>query len=220
MDQQLIKRIRELMYEKRMNQVELASKSNVSKATISNVLSGRYNPQYDTLAAIAEALDTTVAYLLGETESPSRYDVITETQNTPQNYGPAPQKKKLPLLGKIACGNPLYSDGHVETYVDPGHDIDADFCLIAEGDSMIGAHIQDGDIVFVKEAQQVANGQIAAIRVGDDEFTLKRFYYDPVRSVVQLIAENPNFPPIVKTGAEIEDVHIVGLVIGFHHDFY
>ena len=220
MDQQLIKRIRELMYEKRMNQVELASKSNVSKATISNVLSGRYNPQYDTLAAIAEALDTTVAYLRGETESPSRYDVITETQNTPQNYGPAPQKKKLPLLGKIACGNPLYSDGHVETYVDPGHDIDADFCLIAEGDSMIGAHIQDGDIVFVKEAQQVANGQIAAIRVGDDEFTLKRFYYDPVRSVVQLIAENPNFPPIVKTGAEIEDVHIVGLVIGFHHDFY
>ena len=220
MDQQLITRIRELMYEKRMNQVELASKSNVSKATISNVLSGRYNPQYDTLAAIAEALDTTVAYLRGETENPSRYDVITETNTTPHNYGPAPQKKKLPLLGKIACGNPLYSDGHVETYVDPGHDIDADFCLIAEGDSMIGAHIQDGDIVFVREAQQVANGQIAAIRVGDDEFTLKRFYYDPVRSVVQLIAENPNFPPIVKTGAEIEDVHIVGLVVGFHHDFY
>lgn len=220
MDKQSILRIKNLMYEQHLNQAELSKKSGVSTSTISNVMKGNFNPRYDTLAAIAEALNTTVAYLRGETEIPSRYDVITETQNTPQNYGPAPQKKKLPLLGKIACGNPLYSDGHVETYVDPGHDIDADFCLIAEGDSMIGAHIQDGDIVFVKEAQQVANGQIAAIRVGDDEFTLKRFYHDPVRSVVQLIAENPSFPPIVKTGAEIEDVHIVGLVVGFHHDFY
>lgn len=220
MDKQSILRIKNLMYEQHLNQAELSKKSGVSKSTISNVMNSNFDPRYDTLLSIADALNTTVAYIRGETDNPSRFDIIDEVESQSNNYGPTPKKKKLPLLEKIACGNPLYSDGHVEAYIYPDHDLDADFCLIAEGDSMIGAHIQDGDIVFIKETNIVENGQIAAIRIGEDEFQLKRFYWDRVRSVVQLISENNDIDPIIKTGAEINDVHIVGLAVGFQHNFF
>lgn len=132
MDKSSILRIKNLMHEQHLNQAELSRKSGVSTSTISNLMNGNFEPRYDTLVSIADALNTTVAYIRGETDNPSRYDIIEETETLPRNYGPAPKKKRLPLLGTIACGNPLYSDGHVETYVDPGHDIDADFCLIAQ----------------------------------------------------------------------------------------
>ena len=81
---------------------------------------------------------------------------------------------------------------------------------------MIGVHIQEGDIVFIRKQPMVENGQIAAVRIGD-EFTLKRFYWDKLRSVVQLNAENPNYPPIIKTGAEIDEISVIGLAVGFQH---
>lgn len=72
------------------------------------------------------------------------------------------------------------------------------------------------NLVFIRKQPMVENGQIAAVRIGD-EFTLKRFYWDRLRSVVQLNAENPNYPPIIKTGAEIDEIAVIGLAVGFQH---
>lgn len=198
-------RLKDAMYKKDINQTELAKMVGVSGAAISKYISGQSEPGSKNMKALSDALGVSLEYLYGYEDEP------TES-------APRPQRRSLPVLGKIACGEPIYDDGNIEFYFDPQNPVDADFCLIAEGDSMIGVHIQEGDIVFIRSQPMVDNGQIAAVRIGD-EYTLKRFYWDRLRSVVQLNAENPSYPPIIKTGAEIDEVDVVGLVVGFQHSF-
>ena len=70
------------------------------------------------------------------------------------------------MLGEIACGKPIWANEERESYVQAGVYIKADFCLIARGDSMIGARIHDGDIVFCRSQNMVENGEIAAVIIG------------------------------------------------------
>jgi len=70
------------------------------------------------------------------------------------------------MLGNIACGEPIFADEDRESFVDVMSDIDADFCLRASGDSMVGARICDGDLVFIKQVPMVENGDIAAVIIG------------------------------------------------------
>jgi repressor LexA len=79
---------------------------------------------------------------------------------------------------------------------------------------MKDARIQNGDIVFVKKADIVNNGEIAAVII-NDEATLKRVYYYPESSKLMLIAENSNYEPMVFTGDELEKIHIIGRAIAF-----
>ena len=65
------------------------------------------------------------------------------------------KRHKIPLLGEIACGEPIYADEDRESYVEAGTDVRADFCLRAKGDSMINARILDGDIVFIRSQPSV-----------------------------------------------------------------
>lgn len=197
------KRLQRAMEKNDLNQSELADKVGLSDASISKYIRGASMPGAKNMRALSNALNVSLDYLYGYEDEP--------TENAPR-----PQRRSLPVLGKIACGEPIYDDGSVEFYFDPQNPVDADFCLIAEGDSMIGVHIQEGDIVFIRKQPMVENGQIAAVRIGD-EFTLKRFYWDKLRSVVQLNAENPNYPPIIKTGAEIDEISVIGLAVGFQH---
>lgn len=207
------KRLKEALYNAEMKPTDLANKSGISKATISNYMTGKYEPRQENLVILADALNVDPAWLAGYASKSSDDDAPSRTA---ANKNGRPTRRSLPVLGKIACGEPIYDDGNVEFYFDPQNPVDADFCLIAEGDSMIGVHIQEGDIVFIRKQPMVENGQIAAVRIGD-EFTLKRFYWDKLRSVVQLNAENPNYPPIIKTGAEIDEISVIGLAVGFQH---
>lgn len=207
MEKNFVNRLKEAMYVADMNQSELAEKSKISGASISKYLSGDNKPKEKNMQALAKALGVSYFWLAGYETGPNESVVAPDDR---------PTRRSLPVLGKIACGEPIYDDGNVEFYFDPQNPVDADFCLIAEGDSMIGVHIQEGDIVFIRKQPMVENGQIAAVRIGD-EFTLKRFYWDKLRSVVQLNAENPNYPPIIKTGAEIDEISVIGLAVGFQH---
>ena len=120
--------------------------------------------------------------------------------------------KKVPLLGEIACGTPIYANEEFGEFADVYADLRCDFCLRAKGDSMIGAGIHDGDIVFCRQAITVENGRIAAVGIGD-EATLKRFYYDKEKII--LSAENPAYPPIIYMGDQINDVHILGEAVAY-----
>ena len=93
-------------------------------------------------------------------------------------------------------------------------DIDADFCLRAKGESMIGARILDGDLVFIRSQSQVDNGEIAAVLIGD-EATLKRIYYYPQQNRLMLNAENPAFAPLIYIGDELEQIKILGKAVAF-----
>lgn len=198
-------RLREAMNKEGLKQVDLSRKTGISAPTISEWLKGSYLAKQDKVAILAKALNVSPSWLMGLDD--------TETEPLPPNCFPI-EKKKFPLLGNIACGEPIFADEDFEGYVEAGADIDADFCLRASGDSMIGARIHDGDIVFIKQQSTVDNGQIAAVLIGN-EATLKRFYYDQASDTVQLMAENPSYAPIVKMKSDLNDIRILGRAIAF-----
>ena len=116
----------------------------------------------------------------------------------------------VPRVGAIACGEPILAEQNIETYDKVPEDWHADFTLVCKGDSM-DPRIKDGDIVAIRKQPAVENGEVAAVRIGD-EATLKRVYRYPDRLVLQ--PENPTFPPIVLVGEEINTVTIEGKAIG------
>lgn len=126
-------------------------------------------------------------------------------------------KKRLPLLGNIACGEPIYASEDRESYVEVGSDIQADFCLRAKGDSMIGARIMDGDIVFIRKQDMVSNGEIAAVLI-EDEATLKRVQYNRESNELLLFAENPKYKTLRYFGDELNQIRILGKAIAFQGD--
>ena len=121
---------------------------------------------------------------------------------------------KLPMLGEIACGKPIFMDENRDNYTMIGSNVKADFCLKAKGDSMVNARIMDGDIVFIRSQPEVENGEIAAVAI-DDEATLKRFYRDEITQTVTLISENPIYAPMVFTKECQKNVYILGKAVAF-----
>lgn len=124
---------------------------------------------------------------------------------------------KLPMLGEIACGKPIFMDENRDNYTMIGSNVKADFCLKAKGDSMVNARIMDGDIVFIRSQPEVENGEIAAVAI-DNEATLKRFYRDEITQTVTLISENPIYAPMVFTKECQKNVYILGKAVAFQSD--
>ena len=122
--------------------------------------------------------------------------------------------KRIPILGEIACGEPIYAREEHESFVSADTDIDADFCLRAHGDSMIGARIFDGDIVFIRSQSAVDNGEIAAVII-NDEATLKRVYFYPEEGKLILSPENPRYAPLVYVKDELNSIKILGKAVAF-----
>lgn len=160
------------------------------------------------LEPLAKVLNTTPAYLMG-------WDESEQPTPLPSNIIPLSPMQKVPLVGQIACGTPILAEQNITDYVDlPGH-IRADFALTCKGESMTGAGIQDGDIVYIRRQEEVENGQIAAVMVGDEEATLKRFYQES--NVIQLVSENPTIPPKVFIGETISQIRVIGLAVAYTH---
>lgn len=186
---------------------EVADRLGVDRSTIFRYEKGAINKvPSDTLAKLATILRTSPVYLLG----------LSDKQVLPSNILPI-STKKIPLLGEIACGVPIYANEDRESYIEVSTDIHADFCLKAHGDSMINARIQDGDIVFIRKQPMVDNGEIAAIIINDDA-TLKRVFYYPKKGQLVLQAENPAYPPLVYSGEDINSITILGKAIAFQSD--
>ena len=119
----------------------------------------------------------------------------------------------LPLIGKVAAGEPILAQEHVETHynVDPSlfHPA-ADFLLRVQGESMKDIGIMDGDLLAVHKTQNINNGQVVVARVEDD-VTVKRFYRDGKQ--ITLKAENTLFDPI-KVDLEYQSFDIEGIAVG------
>lgn len=159
----------------------------------------------DRLGPIASALQTTPAYLMGWEDSPSHSEAPIPTAT---NIFPMPKMKQWRVLGATACGEPIFKPLEEESVWAPA-DIDADYVFRCVGDSMIGAHIIDGDTVFVKSGVDVLDGQIGVVRI-EDEYTLKRVYHGP--DYLELKSENPKYPPIVIRGEQV-NAQIVGRAV-------
>ncbi len=195
-----------------MSQGDLADAIGMSKSAVGMYEQGKRTPHNkEVLKAISDCFNVTVDYLYGFTSEGS---IINDEDRT--RFGlRAISTKKIPMIGKIACGEPIMCEQDYETFIEASSDIDADFCLTAQGDSMINARIFDGDVVFIREQQMVENGEIAAVIVDDNEVTLKRFFYYPDRQQVILQPENPTFKPLVFNNEELNHIRILGKAVAF-----
>lgn len=157
----------------------------------------------DVLEPLAVVLQTTPAYLMGWPDISS---------DLPDNILPVSKMRRIPLLRTLARSEPILTDENLDGDVDIPENIHADFALRCKGDSMINARIFDGDIAYIRIQKDVENGEIAAVRIGD-ETTLKRVYRHPAR--LELRPENPTFPVLQYEGEQLEDVQIIGKAVAF-----
>ena len=196
--------IKKLRREKGITQEELGKIIGVQRSTINKYEKGFVkNMKRSSIQTMADYFGVSPSYLLG----------ISASQESVSEMRPI-RLKKFPMLGEIACGKPIFADEDHETYIDAAADIKADFCLTAKGDSMIGARIFDGDVVFIKEQPIVDNGQIAAVII-DDAVTLKRWCYYPDKQKLVLTPENPKYEPLVYLGEELNSIRCLGKAVYF-----
>lgn len=208
-------RIKELRKAQNKTLKDVAEKFHTSPQVISRYELGQSEPDFATLTKLAEYFEVSVDYLLGRTDERGDRSAIKSIYDI-QGISPI-STHRIPMLGKIACGEPIYADEDRESYVLAGTDINADFCLTAQGDSMIGARILDGDIVFCRSQSIVDNGDIAVVLI-DDSATLKRVYYYPENKMLVLRAENPKYKEFVYKDEELDEIRILGKAIAFQSD--
>lgn len=191
----------------------LAERLGISRSTIFRYEKGEIEKVPALLLNdIVKILKTTPGYLMGWENTPEAGPSENQILNY-ENIYPV-QKRSFPMLGEIACGQPILANETFDTYISTDMDISADFCLTARGDSMINARIFDGDVVFIRRQDVVENGEIAAVAI-DDEVTLKRVFYYPEDQAIRLQAENPQYAPKTYSGEELDHIHILGKAVFF-----
>ena len=185
-----------------LTQKEVADAVGVAEATVSRWESGEIaNMRRDRISALAKILKCSADFIMtGNQNAPT----------VPPGFEPLPEMATVPLVGRIACGQPITAEENLEGYVSIPAEWHATFTLLCEGDSM-EPRIKDGDLVAIRSQPQVENSEIAAVRI-DCEATLKHVYLYPDKIVLQ--PENPNYAPIVKIGEEMNDVTIEGKAVG------
>lgn len=201
----IYQRIKFLREEANMTQQELAEKVGFKTASAVNKIElGLRDINQTKIRAFANALGVTPGELMGDTKT-----------NTfiPDGFQPLPKTVKRPRLGIISCGDPIDTPENFDGYDDVPDFIDCDFTLVCEGDSMIGARICDGDVVYIKQQPTIENGQIAAVLVDGYEKLLKRVYITEESVILQ--AENPAYPPRSYHKEDMNRVSIIGKVVGF-----
>lgn len=113
--------------------------------------------------------------------------------------------EQLGVVGSIACGSPMYAEENIETYISFPRALLGNgefFILRANGESMIDAGIDDGDLVIIRKQETAEEGDIIVALI-NDEATLKRFYRDKKRKKIRLHPEN----------AKLEDMYFDNIAI-------
>lgn len=201
-------RLKEMREARGLNMREAARLLKMPYTTYVNYEKGAREPNSETLIQLADFYDTTIDYMLGKTDDPNSVTV----SSSDSNILPFPDMQSVPLIGTIACGEPILAEENIEMMVDMPEHVKADFALRCKGDSMINARIYDGDIVYIRQQPTVDDGQIAAVLV-DDEATLKRVHLFPDHIVLE--PENPQFRPLSYWEDEMNQVRILGLAVAF-----
>jgi repressor LexA len=166
----------------------------INKSMISRYEKGIHEPNYYFIDLVSSVFGVTSDYMMGRSDNKYFSD------NTAQ--------RKVPILGTIAAGLPITATENILGY--EYTDDNCDFCLKVKGDSMIGARIYDGDIVFIRKQPDIESGEIAAVIIDNEEATLKRIL--KVNGTVILHPENPNYKDLIFTKKDFKQVKILGKV--------
>lgn len=195
--------IRYLREASNLTQEQLGDKLGVKKAAVQKWESGKVvNLKREIITQLGEIFNV----------SPSSFIVDDGSRVLHKGLLPLPKTVKRPRLGTISCGVPIMYEENFDGYDEVPDDIKCDFTLRCSGDSMIGARINDGDIVYIKQTPVVENGSIAAVRVGEETLLKRVFAYE---NKIVLQAENQKYEPIVYVNEELDEVCIIGQAVAF-----
>lgn len=181
-----------------------------SYTTIQKWESGVSEPPLKVVHELAKIFSVDINDLTNcDMESASTLNV-NPTLTHAQPYNPT---RKIPILGRISAGLPLYAEEHIEgfTYTELNGGAEY-FALRVSGDSMNAARIYDGDTLIVRQQDIVENGQIAVVIVGDDEATVKRFYKDGKQITLMPQSTNHIHQPQIYDSSQTH-IRVVGLVV-------
>lgn len=194
--------IKRLRTDAQLSQAELGKIAGVTDKAVSTWEAGIKTPRMG-------AVEKMAAYF-GVPKSAILDDVYQSPAPVPPGFEPLPEMESVPLVGHIACGQPITAEENLEGYVSIPAAWHATFTLQCRGDSM-EPRIKDGDLVAIRKDVQVENGQIAAVRIGD-EATLKHLYFH--EDYIELRPENPVYSSIIRRKEEMNDVTIEGKAVG------
>lgn len=197
------KNLKSLMDENNINNKELASKLNVSESTVGKWLLEKATPRMGKVEELANLFNVNKSDILEDKVDLSKVKGITLLNRA----------RKIPILGTIACGEPIFAEENFEGYFIADHTIKADFALNCKGDSMIDAGINDGDLVFLKKTPTVDNGRIGAVLI-DNEATLKKVIKTDNAVILQPC--NSDYQPIVLTSDD--EAMILGEMVGVYQN--
>ncbi len=201
-------RLRSLREGKGLTQQQLADALEISKSSVNMYERGEREPGFETLEAIAGVFNVDMNYLYGKSDV--RNSLFMPYGGVPDGYREMPAMTALPIVGHIACGQPITAEENIEGEAAVPAAWRASFCLVCEGDSM-EPRIQNGDLVAIRKQEIVENGEIAAVRI-DGEATLKHVYVYP--NYIELRPENPAYESIIKIREEMNEVQIEGKAVG------
>lgn len=186
---------------------DIANEIGVARSTVQRYEKGNIKKvKLPVIEAIARVLDVDPAWLCCKTDS------MTRSSKFFDGLSPLPGFVQKPRLGAIACGKPILAVEEADQYDSVPDFINCDFTLLCKGDSMINSRIFDGDVVYIRAQPEVENGEIAAVRIGE-EVTLKKVYTYPGR--ISLRASNPMYPDMDYEGDVLTDVEVLGKAVGF-----
>lgn len=185
---------------------EVADQVGISRQTMSRYETGIIaNIPSDKIELLAKALKTTPSALMGW-ESPS----YLPSDAIPIDFS---KYHRIPILGRISAGLPLYAEEHIEGYTLTDLNGGAEyFALRVHGDSMNALRINEGDILIIRRQEEVEQGEIAVVLVDNEDATVKRFYSSDTTVTLMPQSINPDHTPQIydlhKTA-----IHILGKVI-------
>lgn len=201
---EIAKRLYDKILERQYSYGELAKLTGIPKSALQRYATGETEKiPLDRLEILARVLGVSSAYLVGWAD------------DFPANALPMPDMERIPRVGRIACGEPITAEENIEAYDDAPQDWHADFTLLCVGDSM-SPKIEDGDLVAIRKQPEVVNGQIAAVRIGD-EATLKQVFLH--NDYIELRPINPAYASIIRRRDEMEEIRIEGKAVGLIRSF-
>lgn len=189
------KRIAELRRERGYNQEQLAEMAMINRVTLARYETGTIEPGAFAISRIADALGVSTDEILCRVEKLPPFIPLVKTS--------------VPVIGEIACGQPITAQQNAEGYAELPDGVQADFALRCRGDSMEPTFEQN-DLVLIRQQPEVMNGQIAAIGI-NGEATLKRVYKQD--NGVTCVSDNPAYPPMFFPAGE--GLIIYGLAVGY-----
>lgn len=208
-------RIFDLVNAKYKEQRDFAKAIGVSASMVSQWRMGITKSYTRRLPQIAEALNTTTEYLLTG-NGPKQKRAVSESDTALPNgaeHIDLGTFHRIPILGRISAGLPLYAEQHIEGYTVTDLNGQAEyFALIVHGDSMNALGINDGYRIIVRRQDAVENGEVAVVMVGDEDATVKRFYATGDTVTLMPQSTNPEHQPQIYDTTKTK-IRVIGKVV-------